>query len=350
MTFVSSDASIFSKEDEAIFMDGLYLTADGEYEGAPVFLSEHQSHEWYMYHIGGGQTPDIDETKWVIRFGGFSSSDAPHRKLRLCLNFNASSSLLSLQQCGSYGGVSRDPQLFTLVDWDTFYAENDRSTTPYLGRIQSCSGECLEASTATGNATARTCDGSDHQIWGQCKTSFSSHPNWDHANIFDNCPVEPTAEPVEPTAAPTAGTMISHSVTGLCMDLPGGDTTNGALLWMWDCYGGESQQWSFLPTPQGYKLVYEVDTTKCVDLLGDWTNGNQLGLWDCLDGQESQQWGFDQDAGTIYLASSEHDASKCIRIAGENQGDAIEIWDCNGEDEQLWKTLGPELHLSPVVV
>jgi len=130
------------------------------------------------------------------------------------------------------------------------------------------------------------------------------------------------------------------------MDLPGGDTTNGALLWMWDCYGGETQQWSF----QNDKLVYEVDTTKCVDLLGDFTNGNQLGLWDCLDGQASQQWGFDQEAGTIYLASSEHDASKCIRIAGENQGDAIEIWDCNGEDKQLWKTLGPEIHLSPIVV
>jgi len=127
-----------------------------------------------------------------------------------------------------------------------------------------------------------------------------------------------------------------------CVDLPGGDTTNGALLQMWECIGGDTQQWSF----QNNKLVYALDPTKCVDLLGgDTTNGNLLGLWDCWE-SESQQWGFDPEAGTIYLASSAHDASKCVRDARDS---GIEIWDCNGEAPQIWQ-IGSMVGVAPVVV
>merc|ERR1711865_887717 len=89
---------------------------------------------------------------------------------------------------------------------------------------------------------------------------------------------------------------------------------------------------------------------------GDTTNGNTLGIWDCNRG-ESQQWGFDWDAGTMYyVASSGHDASKCsssgdswvgiwdcnfdetqVSAAIWNyQGSSVAIWDCNFDETQVW--------------
>lgn len=36
----------------------------------------------------------------------------------------------------------------------------------------------------------------------------------------------------------------SEADASLCMDLPGGDTTNGNLIQVWNCYGGGTQMWS----------------------------------------------------------------------------------------------------------
>jgi len=163
-------------------------------------------------------------------------------------------------------------------------------------------------------------------------------------------PDEPTtAAPDETTTAAPSGTGVSiqSTVSSLCVDLPGGDSSNGALLWMWECYGGATQQWSF----QDGQLRYLPDPSKCVDLLGgNATNGNRLGLWDCLEGQESQKWGWDSEWGTIYLSSSNTatDATKCAQIGGENQGDPVEIWDCTAEPQEIW-TVG-SLNATVVVV
>jgi len=76
-----------------------------------------------------------------------------------------------------------------------------------------------------------------------------------------------------------------------CLDLPGGDTTNGNKLWMWDCNGLENQKWVFVTYANGAgKIVYAQDPSKCVDVPGgDFANGNQLALWDC-NGLPQQNW------------------------------------------------------------
>lgn len=54
-----------------------------------------------------------------------------------------------------------------------------------------------------------------------------------------------------------------------------------------------------------------------LDVLGgNSTNGNQIGLWDCADG-ESQQWGFNSDAGAIRLDIRALDATKCNWMRSE---------------------------------
>lgn len=97
-------------------------------------------------------------------------------------------------------------------------------------------------------------------------------------------------------------------------------------------------------------LVYLPHTSKCVDLLGgNATNGNQLGLWDC-NGGDSQQWGFDPEWGTIYLATSAaSDATKCVQTRGIVHA-TIEIWDCNVQDaRQVW-SVGNTSSLAVAVV
>jgi len=81
-----------------------------------------------------------------------------------------------------------------------------------------------------------------------------------------------------------------------------------------------------------------------LDLLGgDSSNGNRLGLWDCYNG-DNQQWGYDPDMLTIYLASSAtSDATKCLQLGDlhchshEPCWAPLEIWDCNGGEMQLWQ-------------
>lgn len=140
--------------------------------------------------------------------------------------------------------------------------------------------------------------------------------------------------------------------TRVCLDLPGGDTTNGALLWLWDCYGGETQKWAL----QNGQLVYAADTTKCVDLLGnDETNGNQLGLWDC-NGGESQKWFVERwdlnrlKLGTKATSSGPFSTNpdRCAAFPYPNSwkgGDPVVIWDCGdpGLDVlQSWELVYPE--------
>merc|ERR1711865_403840 len=140
------------------------------------------------------------------------------------------------------------------------------------------------------------------------------------------------------------GQLIYSPDPSKCVDLLGGDWTNGNQLGLWDCYQGDSQMWDcyggdsqMFSFQDGQLVLSRMASHKCVDLLGgDSTNGNQLGLWDCNQG-DSQMWGFDEDSGTLYLASSKaSDAAKCVQTDA-GKGDPLVIWDCTGEPQQIWK-------------
>merc|ERR1712226_152560 len=64
-------------------------------------------------------------------------------------------------------------------------------------------------------------------------------------------------------------------------------------------------------------------------------NGNAIGIWFCSSGGDQQQWAYDQTYGTIYLKKS-GDATKCADMnnGGMNDGDYMQIWDCNGYPQQ----------------
>ncbi|WP_408612800.1 RICIN domain-containing protein, partial [Glycomyces luteolus] len=37
---------------------------------------------------------------------------------------------------------------------------------------------------------------------------------------------------------------VVNAQSGLCLDVAGASTANGALAHLWTCYGGSSQRWS----------------------------------------------------------------------------------------------------------
>jgi hypothetical protein len=133
-----------------------------------------------------------------------------------------------------------------------------------------------------------------------------------------------------PTPTVKNAVSIQSRESGLCLDLPGGNTTNGNQLMVWECLGNKNQQWEFqeLPVP---RLVYapslESASPKCIDLMaGNTTNGQPLQIWDCA-GTPQQTWAFEAKSGVMYLLS---DASKCadLRNGGMKNSTAVQVWDC----------------------
>jgi len=270
-----------------------------------------------------GPHSDPSSAIYTIRVGAQSDGEAMSD---LCIGVDAETSFLSILQCGDAQELQFKKQE-QIGQGDLVIASTGGDDMCLDGGRAVLSGKTPKVS---------PCNGDPQQQW------IISVQSCD-----DDC--EAFGWPTT-TAAPAAGTPIRKFHTTLCVDLPGGDTSNGALLWMWECSGGATQQWSF----QDNQLVYLPDTTKCIDLLGgDTTNGKQLGLWDCYGG-DSQQWGFDGDgidgSGTIYLASGARDATKCIQPHGELAAAPVEIWDCNGLESEAWK-LGADLdYLPPLAV
>ena len=141
------------------------------------------------------------------------------------------------------------------------------------------------------------------------------------------------------TCGGSGGSTFTVSLAGTqkCLDLTGGDASDGTLLEIWDCNGLANQNWVF--APGSWRIAYAGDTSKCIDALGGNPGpaGTKLGIWSC-NGRSTQKWGYDADEKTIYLADSVTDASLCMDLAGGDQtnGTPIQVWDCYGGSSQQW--------------
>jgi len=130
-----------------------------------------------------------------------------------------------------------------------------------------------------------------------------------------------------------AGTvyLVNSGDASLCLDLPGGDTSDGQIAQVWDC-NAASQQKFYVPPPFGtFNIAAGVDEWKCLDVPGqNAVNGARLQIWDC-NGIMGQQWLFDEDK-----IRYKQDPSKCVDApGGEVQQDSLLwLWDCNGSPGQ----------------
>jgi hypothetical protein len=131
------------------------------------------------------------------------------------------------------------------------------------------------------------------------------------------------------TPPPTGGSGVLRGVgSSRCLDVPGGSTTNGTLLNIWDCNSGTNQQWTALSN--GALQVYG---NKCLDVPGHATTaGTRVAIYDC-NGGTNQQWTLNTD-GTVVGRES----GLCLDVvgAGTANATAVEIWTCSGGNNQKW--------------
>ena len=148
------------------------------------------------------------------------------------------------------------------------------------------------------------------------------------------------AHPVNRTRGDSVFNIALASDSSKCLDLPGGDTSAGTMLEIWDCNGLSNQQWVF--APDSWRIQPATNKGMCIDNLGGGGEGNKLGIWNC-NGGDNQVWGYDTTQKTIYLAASQSDASLCMDLPGgdTSNGNSIQVWGCYGGSTQQWAIFGP---------
>lgn len=127
---------------------------------------------------------------------------------------------------------------------------------------------------------------------------------------------------------PATGKLVGVA-SGRCLDDPGGSTTAGTQVDIWDCGGGANQQWTYT---SGRAL-----TTKglCLDASGGATTpGTKVILWTCT-GSANQQW-TPQPDGTIRGVPS----GLCLDVTNgaTANGAPMELWTCTASANQRWTT------------
>jgi Ricin-type beta-trefoil lectin domain/Galactocerebrosidase, C-terminal lectin domain len=98
---------------------------------------------------------------------------------------------------------------------------------------------------------------------------------------FDNLSITPVAGP----PPPVSGRLVGVG-SGRCLDVPGVVQTNGTRVEIWDCNGGNNQQWTV--NPDG--TIVGVQSGLCLHVTGQGTaNGTLVEIWTCSGGG-NQRW------------------------------------------------------------
>lgn len=172
---------------------------------------------------------------------------------------------------------------------------------------------------------------------------------WDtaqEASVFSNC------ADVAITSSRDHALDITHidpfdavnvvTSDGLCLDIPGGNVSKGQPLWIWECSGTDTQQFTFHEgTWRSWRITPASDPSLCID-TGDMSMGNQIMLQECnkdiLGGQ--QNFGYNSEVQSlpdhIYLASSRSGAL-CWQPDGAWNSAGVFVTDCQEQNPfQQW--------------
>lgn len=123
-------------------------------------------------------------------------------------------------------------------------------------------------------------------------------------------------------------TVVVGTQSGRCLDVHNNTITNGTQAELWDCNGGQNQQWTY--TSRKELVVYG---NKCLDAynLGT-TNGTKVVIWDC-NGQNNQKWNVNGN-GTLTNVN----AGLCLDASGAGTANRtpMVLWTCGTGDNQKW--------------
>jgi hypothetical protein len=129
-------------------------------------------------------------------------------------------------------------------------------------------------------------------------------------------------------------------------DANGNPYQNGDKVQMWTCQGGLNQQWT-VNTLEG--AIINKMSGKCLDAENEppsptpWNNGDTMQLWDC-NGYGQQLWTEGPVNNDGFYGIQNDDTLDTMCLDGQadsnnnpnNNGDRVQLWQCNGQDQQMW--------------
>ncbi len=136
----------------------------------------------------------------------------------------------------------------------------------------------------------------------------------------------------------TAAWPIHVLQSGRCLDADTGTIgTNGTKVQLWDCWGGQNQQWKM----NGDGTVVNLQSGRCLDAdtgtIG--ANGARMQLWDCWGGK-NQKWAFNPNGSLTSVQSAQCLDADTNTIGGN--GTVVQLWSCNGSANQRWWSLAEQ--------
>ncbi|WP_084546919.1 polysaccharide deacetylase family protein [Glycomyces arizonensis] len=128
----------------------------------------------------------------------------------------------------------------------------------------------------------------------------------------------------DPTDPGDGDTVLLQSVSaGKCIDVPGGNTTDGTDVQLYSCYEGQNQQFTYT---SGQLQVLG----KCLNAPSG-SNGTLAEISSC-NGSAAQQWTFNSDGSVSNGAYG----NVCLDVYSSSNGAPVQLYSCWGGDNQKW--------------
>ncbi|MBU2667932.1 ricin-type beta-trefoil lectin domain protein [Actinoplanes bogorensis] len=124
------------------------------------------------------------------------------------------------------------------------------------------------------------------------------------------------------------GTAIASNWNNKCLDVPGGNFSDGVQVQMFPCNGEAPQKWNAV------NGTLQTGSNKCLDVpMGSTANGTLIQIVTC-NGNPAQQWVLSA-AGDLVNPQ----ANKCLDIKDWDGNDRakLQLWDCAGTANQKWR-------------
>ena len=184
---------------------------------------------------------------------------------------------------------------------------------------------------------SRDCSVSD---WGSCSASCGggvqsrsvlygkTNNGRDCPNLQQSCNTHSCPAPPPPPPPPPRSQYIKSRNRGnYCLDVSGISFASGAEVYMWDCWNGPNQRWTY---DNKNRLVSE-NSGMCLDVWGgDPNTAAEIKQYPCHDGA-NQRW--INDGGMLKPA---HAPGMCLDIweGRTDNGAAIKLYPCHGNANQ----------------
>lgn len=131
-------------------------------------------------------------------------------------------------------------------------------------------------------------------------------------------------------------TELANGNSGLCLDVAGQGTYNGAVVDQWSCWGGSNQLWQPVVFNDGSMEIVGQGSGKCLDVANSsW--GQQLVIWTCEWGTTQRFWEQTPLGWGCYFFNNLY-SNLDIEVYGAStsNGAAVDQWGYNGHYNQCW--------------